>query len=192
MELARTVRAIGGSAAAMCGLTLCAFLCAPAVPVRAQDAKTASLVSELVKALDAAKANSIAAPHPGGPDQFIGCLYFQGSQLLVVTAKYSAPQLLTAKIAEKAYQDIYIDLNSASIPNTKIFISDLGADGLKSKRRDNEAFDTVEMAGKTVAFDGDWGKAKISEKDYMSTFSSAEDEYAKMLQALLTQIKKPS
>jgi hypothetical protein len=160
-------------------------------PAAAQDkSASAPVVAELVKMLDAAKATAIAAPYPGSPDQFVGALYFPGSQLLVVTAKYSAPQLMTTKLQQKSYQDIYIDLNSASMPNTKIFISDLGADGLKARRRDNEPFDTADIRGKAATFDGDWGKAKISEKDYMGNFTSAEDEYVKMLQALLSELKK--
>ena len=151
-----------------------------------------ALVGELVKLMAAAKADSVAAQHPAAPDQFVGALYFPGSQLLVVTARYSAPTLLVDKIARKAYQDVYIDLNSASIPASKIFISDLGADGLKARRQGNEAFDTVEISGKTQVLDGDWDKAKISEKDYMTTFSRAEEEYVRMLRALLTQMKKPS
>jgi len=177
----RFLRGVGVSAAVVTVLA--------ASPVAAQD-KTSPVVAELVKLLDASKATAIAAPYPGSPDQFVGALYFQGSQLLVVTAKYSAPQLMATKLKEKSYQDIYIDLNSASVPETKVFISDLGADGLKSKRKDNEAFDTAEIRGKATSFDGDWGKAKISEKDYMGAFSSAEDEYVKMLQALVTELKK--
>ena len=151
-----------------------------------------ALVGELVKLMAAGKMDSLAAQHPAAPDQFVGALYFPGSQLLVVTAKYAAPPLLVDKIAKKAYQDVYIDLNSASIPASKIFISDLGADGLKARRQGNEAFDTVEMSGKTQVLDGDWDKARISEKEYMSTFSRAEEEYVRMLQALLAQLKKPS
>ena len=57
--------------------------------------------------------------------------------MMVVSAKYSVPQLLDDKLAKKDYRDVYIDLNSASIPETKIFIEDLGADGLKAKREEN-------------------------------------------------------
>ena len=166
-----------------------AMLLAPA-RVLAQESKTVALVGELVKLLDAAKAGSVAAQSPAGPDQFVGALYFAGSQLLVVSARYSAPLLLTEKLAKKAFQDVYIDLNSAFVPNSKTFISDLGADGLKAKRRANEGYDTVEIGGKTTAFDGDWGKAKMSESEYMSVFGSAETEYVKMLQALVAQMKK--
>jgi hypothetical protein len=162
---------------------------AGAAPATAQD-QSAPLAAELVKLLDAAKATSIAAAMPGTPDQFVGALYVQGSELLVVSGRYAAPQLMTAKLNDKAYMDVYVDLNTASIPNTKVLISDLGADGLKAQRKGNEPFDTAEIRGKTVSFDGDWSKAKLSEKDYMSTFSTAEHEYAEMLRALVAQMKK--
>ncbi len=173
----------------MAAVTMAAIL-APAASLAQDAGKTAGLVGELVKLLDAAKANSIAAPLPGSPDQFVGALYFAGSQLLVVGAKYSVPQLITEKIAQKSYQDVYIDLNTASVPSTKVFITDLGADGIKAKRRGSEGFDGVELNGKAVNFDGEWGKAKLSEAEYMSAFGAAEDEYVKMLQALLAQAKK--
>ena len=160
--------------------------------VLAQESKTSALVGELVRLMDAAKVGSIAAPSPSARDRFVAALYFAGSQLLVVSARYSAPQLLADKLAKKSYQDIYIDLNSAYVPNSKIFISDLGADGLKAKRKPNEPYDTVEMNGRTTAFDGDWGKAKMSETEYMGVFTSAEDEYVKILQALIAQLKKPA
>jgi hypothetical protein len=178
------VRLLGVSVAA-------AVLFCPA-SASAQDGKTISLVTELVKLLEAAKADSMAAHVPGSPDTFVGVLYIPGSQLLVVSAKYAVPQYLEEKLAKKAYQEIYIDLNSASVPNSKVFVSDLGADGLKARRRTNEPYDTVEVSGKTTAFDGDWAKAKISEKEYMSAFDSAEGQYVKMLEALVAQLKKPS
>ncbi len=160
--------------------------------VAAQDSKSAALAAELAKLMEQAKASVMAAPYPGAADQFVGAMFFPGSQLLVVTARYAVPVYLIEKLEKKSYQDIYIDLNSASVPSSKVFISDLGADGLKAKRNDNEPFDTVEMSGKTTAFDGDWRRAKLSETEYMSTFATADQEYAKMLQALVDQIKKSS
>ncbi|MBM3777735.1 MAG: hypothetical protein FJW23_05780 [Acidimicrobiia bacterium] len=157
---------------------------------RAQDSATAGLVTELVGLMAAAEAQSIAAPLPGREGSYVGALYFAGSQLLVVSARYSVPQLLDEKIAAKSYQEVYIDLNSASVPGTKVFVSDLGVDGLKARRRANEPFDTVEIAGKSVAFDGDWKKASLSEAEYMTTFAAAEKEYTQMLQALIAQLKK--
>src|SRR5262245_3009740 len=158
----------------------------------AQDTKSAPLAKQLAAALDGAKLDSIAAPDPTNPDTFCAALYFANMQLLVVSAKYSAPQLLLAKVAKKDYRDVYIDLNSASVPESKIFVEDLGADGLKAKREENQPFDTFEQGGKRTVFDSDWKKQKLSEQDYMKAFSGADDEYAKILTALLAQLKKTS
>jgi hypothetical protein len=160
-----------------------------AVPAGAQDS-SAPLVVELVELLDAANAISMAARVPGTSDQFVGALYIQGNRLLVVTGRYAAPELLTTKLKDKAYLDVYVALNIASIPETKVLISDLGANGLNAYRTVNQPFDMAEIHGKHVSFDGDWGRAKLSETEYMSAFASAEEEYVKMLQALVTQMKK--
>jgi hypothetical protein len=163
-----------------------------ATPVHAQTSKSAALAAELAKLLDTMKADSVAAKHPGAPDQYVGALYFPGSQLLVVTARYQVPELLNTKLAGKEYRDVYIDLNSAAIPNTKVFVSDLGIDGLKARREDNQPYDTIEMGGKNWNFDGNWRGAKLSEEEYMKGYQQAEEEYVKMLQALLQELKKTS
>jgi hypothetical protein len=158
----------------------------------AQDSKSAPLARQLSEALDAAKLDSVAARYPGAQDTFVAALYFPGLQLLVVAAKYTAPQLIDTKLAQKNYKDIYIDLNSASVPETKVFVEDLGADGLKIKREENQPFDAFEMGGKRTAFDSDWKKQKMSEDDYKKAFATADERYTQLLTALLAQLKKTS
>ena len=174
------------------GVLAASALVLAGTPAFAQEPKSAALAVELTKLLDEMKVDSVAAHHPGAPDQYVGALYFPGSQLLVVTARYQVPELLNSKLASKAYRDVYIDLNSASVANTKVFVSDLGCNGLKARREDNEPYDTIEMAGKNWNFDGDWRKAKLSEDDYMKGYQQAEEEYVKMLQALLSELRKTS
>jgi hypothetical protein len=174
------------------GLFVAAAFVLAGSPAFAQDAKSAALAAELAKLLDQMKADSVAARHPGAADQYVGALYFPGSQLLVVTARYQVPELLNTKLASKSYRDVYIDLNSASVANTKVFVSDLGCNGLKARRDDNEPYDTIEMSGKNFSFDGDWKKAKLSEDEYMKGYQQAEDAYVKMLQALLAELRKTS
>jgi hypothetical protein len=174
------------------GVLLAVALVSAAVPASAQEPKSGALAAELAKLLDQMKVDSIAARYPGASDQYVGALYFPGSQLLVVAARYQVPELLNTKLASKAYRDVYIDLNSASVPNTKVFVSDLGCDGLRAKREDNQPYDTIEMAGKNWNFDGDWKKLKVSEEEYMKGYQNAEAEYTKMLQALLSELKKTS
>jgi len=175
--------------AAVVAAVLALSLCSTAL---AQDAKSGPLAKQLAAALDGAKLDSIAAADPATPGTFVAALYFANMQLLVVSAKYTAPQLLAAKVDKKDYRDVYIDLNSASVPESKIFIEDLGADGLKAKREDNQPFDTFEQAGKRTVFDSDWKKQKLTEQDYMKAFNSADDQYSKILTALLAQLKKTS
>lgn len=172
-------------------LGVAAFVAA-ASPGYAQESKSAALAAELARMLDQLKVDSVAAHHPGAPDQYVGALYFPGSQLLVVTARYQVPELLNSKLSTKAYRDVYIDLNSASVANTKVFVSDLGCNGLKARREDNQPYDTIEMGGRNWSFDGDWKKAKLSEDEYMKGFQQADEEYTRMLQALLGELKKTS
>ena len=174
------------------GISLTAALLLVPSATFGQAPKSAALAAELARLMDQAKIDSIAAKHPTLPDSYIAALYFPGSQLLVVTARYSAPQLLDKKLEGKEYRDVYIDLNSASVPDTKVFISDLGADGLKPKREENQPFDTAELGGKTYSFDGEWKRAKLTEDEYMKQYQRAEQEYENMLQALLGQLKKTS
>ena len=174
------------------GLLIGVFVLWQAGAAFAQEAKSAALAKQLAAALEQAKLDSIAAQDASQPGLYVAALYFAGSELLVVSAKYAAPQLLDAKLGNKAYRDIYIDLNSASEPDTKAFIEDMGANGLKAKRDGDEPFDTYELAGKRVAFDSDWKKQKLSEQDYMKAFSDADQRYSQMLTTLLARAKNPT
>src|SRR5687768_320328 len=165
------------------------LLIAPAL-ASAQESRSSELATELTKLLDALKLDAIAAKIEG--DQYAGALYFPGSQLLVVRARYLVPERMDAQLAGKNYRDVYIDLNSASVKDSKLLIADLGANGLQSTRRNNEPYDTVDAGAKSYAFDGDWDKAKISEQEYTKAFQTSDAEYARMLEALVAQLKKTS
>jgi hypothetical protein len=166
------------------------LLIAIAPPASAQESKSAPLAKQLAAALDAAKLDSIAAKDPNAADVFAAALYFPGMQLLVISGRYSVPQLLATRLTNKEYRDIYLDLNGAA--TAKVFIEDPGADGLKAKRENNTAFDQAEVEGKRTMFDGDWKAQKLSEQDYTKAFSTADDRYAQILTALLAQLKKTS
>lgn len=160
--------------------------------VAAQDGKSVALAKQLAAALDAAKLDSVAAKDPTAPDTYCAVLYFPGSQMLVVSAKYTAPQLLDARLVKKEYRDTYIDLNSASVPETKVFIQDAMADGIKAKREENQPFDSYEHGGKSTVFDSDWKRQKLSEQEYMKAFTAADERYSVILTTLLAELKKTS
>jgi hypothetical protein len=162
-----------------------------AVPALGQESKSAALAKQLTAALDAGKLDCVAAKDPAAADVFAAALYFPGS-LLVVSGKYTVPQLLNDRLAKKEYRDVYMDLNGAATASTKVFIQDPGADGLKAKRDENQAFDIVDIGGKQTMFNSDWKAQKLSEQEYLKVFGDADERYAKILTALLAQLKKTS
>ena len=168
-------------------VTLCVL--GSAVWAIAQESKSAPLAKQLVSALEAGKIDSVAAKDPSGADVYIGALYIKGFQLLTISANYSAPTLLDARIGKKEYRDVYIDLNAAGTAGSKVFVEDLGADGLKAKREENQGFDSIEMGGKRTMFDSEWRRQQLSEQDYMKAFAAGDERYTQMLTALLAELK---
>src|SRR5436853_2734047 len=90
----------------------------------AQDSKSATSVTELIKLLDSRKLDSFAVKGTA-PNEYVGALYFPGSQLLVVRATFDTPWRADSLLDMKNYRDLYIELNSASMPQSKLFVSDL-------------------------------------------------------------------
>jgi hypothetical protein len=154
-----------------------------------EQSLSAPLAKQLTTLLESAKLDSVAAREASSADTYVAALYFPG-QLMVVSAKYSVPVLMNQKLEKKDYKDVYIDLNSACIANTKILVMDLGADGLKATRDEGKPFDTYETSAKPLAFDGDWKAQRLTEAEYMKAFAAADAQYARMLQALIAQLKK--
>ena len=178
-------------AAAWIALPLSAALLT-AVMARAQEAKSADLVKQLTQVLDQKKLDSIAAADPQSPGTFVAALDFSGSQLLMVSAKYAAPTLLIDKIAKKDYREVYLDLSSASVAGSKLFVIDTNADGLNPKPGDDQPFDTAERGNAQYSFDGNWKKAKLTEADYMKIFADVDGAYAHALTLLTAQAKAGS
>jgi hypothetical protein len=178
------------AAAAICAVAL--LFASPLVSrLNAQEPRTAALAKELSTLLQEKKLDSIAARSPAAADQFVAALYFPG-QLLVVSARYPSPPVLNEKIVRSEFKDVYIDLNAASIPESKVLITDLGADGLRSRREPNQPFDSQDGNGKGIRFDGNWREDKMTEQDYMKAFTQAEDAYNTALQVLIGALKKGS
>lgn len=157
---------------------------APQAPSRSQ-----ALAKDLTALLQAQKLDAVAAKT--GEDQFVAVLYIPGVQMLVVSARYTAPALLNEKIIGRQYRDVYLDLASASVPDSKLFIEDMQADGLRADRDGNAPFDIVTRGvGAAFALDGEHKKKKISQEEYQRTYAEFEGAYEKILTALLEQARK--
>ena len=156
------------------GFRRLAAVCALAVvvgaggPALAQE--SAGLATELAELLSAAGLEAIAAKDTEGTDRFVAALAFPG-QLLVVSARYEVPMYVEAKIVRAQYREVYIDLNAASIAETKVLITDVGADGLSAE---GDAVDILDTGSGPSKFDGD---------------PAADAQYSRMLRALIAQAR---
>lgn len=137
---------------------------------RAQESESAPLAAELAELLGAAGLGAIAARDTADEDRFVAALSFPGS-LLVVSARYEVPLYVEQKIADAEYREVYIDLNAASIAETKVLITDTGADGLSSG---DDSADMVDTGSGPARYDGD---------------ADADAQYARMLRALIAEAR---
>jgi hypothetical protein len=158
----------------------------------AQEPQSAAPAKELAQLLAARKIDSIAARMPDSREEFVGALAFPG-QLMVIWAKTTAPAVVNEKLISKQYKEVYIDLNSASIIETRHFVTDLGPDGLRARPQQKQGpSDSHDLGAKTMRFDGSWREDKMSEADYMKAHAEADVAYAKAIQALIDELKKAS
>jgi hypothetical protein len=171
-------------------LPVIGLLAALSAPLSAQEPQSAAPAKALAQLLAERKLDSFAVRLPTAPDEFAATLAFPG-QLIVVWAKFSAPAVLNEKIINRAYRDAYIDLNSATDPATRHFVTDLGADGMRSGGK-NQPADSHDIGAKSIRFDGSWREDKMSEKEYQQALADADAAYAKVLGVLLEQLKKAS
>ncbi len=156
----------------------------------AQEPKSAAPAKELAQLLTSKKLDSIAARMPDNLEEFVGALNFPG-QLMVVWARTTAPAVVNEKLIRKEYREVYLDLNSASVIESRNFVTDLGPDGLKAKPDSRQGpADSHDVGAKTMRFDGNWREDKMSEADYMKAYAAADEAYARAIQALIIEVKK--
>jgi hypothetical protein len=155
-----------------------------------QDSKSAPLARQLAQALDAAKMDSIAAADPAN-GSFVAALYIPGTQLLVVSGKFAAPDIGTHRISKKEFRELYMDLMGAAVAGSRQFASDVSCDGFVFKPEGDAPADSWESGSKTQAFEGA-KKAKLSDEQYLKAFSDADAQYAHILTLLLAKAKPGS
>jgi hypothetical protein len=159
-----------------------------AVPAAAQPPKSADLALALGKKMSAAELTYLVAPDIAAPDRFVGAFHIPEVELRVVSAQYSAPAYLKEHVLKEEYQEAYVELSSGSELESRTFIDDLSADGLRPEPPKGMAGDTYEVGRTTVTFDKDWRSQKLTEDAYKKAFAKAEAEYIRVLTILTGQI----
>ncbi len=171
-------------------LALSVTLTLISAPAFAQEPQSSAPARELAQLLQAQKLDSIATKLPDSENQFAAALMFPG-QMIVVWGEFTAPAYINEKILKREYREAYIDLNSASVVETRHFVTDIGADGIRKGERDEPA-DSHDVGNKVMRFDGDWREDKMSEEEYNKAYAEADAAYSKVLQALVAKVKTPS
>lgn len=169
---------------------LSAALALVSAPAFAQDPQSAAPARELFQLLEAQKLDSIAARLPDSEDEFAAALRFPG-QMIVVWGKFTSPAYINEKILKQEYREAYIDLNSASVVESRHFVTDIGADGIRLGEEDEPA-DSHDVGNKVMRFDGDWREDKMSEDEYEKAHGEADGLYAEVLKVLIDKVKTPS
>ena len=145
-----------------------------------QTGTSAATVKELANLLESHKQTAIAAKDPQS-GAFVAALFYPGVQLLVVTGTPIAPSAVEAQLAAKNFQDVYAALQDGAAQTGRLFVQDLGADGLNDG---GDSIDVVYDQGQQTLFDGNPRSHKLSAKAYHDAFTSA-DARANGLQMLL-------
>lgn len=159
--------------------------------ITAQSSPTshsAPLALELGRLLQENKLTTIAAEHAEEPGRFVAAMHFPGTQLLAVSADHASPAILREQIWNAKDADVYGHFNSGAIPEGKLFVQDLGADGL---HRQGTPFDIVyESVVHRTVLDGNWKEQKLSQQEYDQRFERADRRYAAMLSSLIGEVRR--
>jgi hypothetical protein len=145
-----------------------------------------SLSHQLTAALTAQGLDAIATQDPDEPDRFVAALSIPGAQLLVVSARHVAPDMLRTRLAHQQYRDVYLDLQGSSVPESIWFLQDMSGDGL-CRGREQAADILYDGQSAPAVFDGDWKAHGLTERDYRVRFERTEANYSRLLQLLLAQ-----
>ena len=148
----------------------------------AQPSESAPLAAQLSELMMSGQLEAVAGRDGVDDDRYVAALAFPG-QLLVVSARYEVPFYLEEKIGAGQFREVYLDLNQASIAGTKVLITDVGANGLLA---DDAGVDTFDGGSGVLRLDG--GGPQMSPEEYRSAVADADQQYGRMLRALIATV----
>ncbi|HSK10331.1 MAG TPA: hypothetical protein VK911_12205 [Vicinamibacterales bacterium] len=175
-----------------CAFTVVAVTaCAATAGAQPPTSKSAPLAADLSQRLQTLELQTIAAKDPERPGFYVAASYISGVQLLVVLAHSTATDYIEYMLASSRYDEVYSTLNAASTREGKLFVQDMGADGLADGRGKGARTDVVyrdEVT--TTVFNGDWKSQGMNERQYDEAFQEIDAQYARGLSLLLEQLKR--
>lgn len=164
---------------------------APAAP-----SATAAKARELVELMTSKKLEAFAVRESPISDRFIAVMLVPNVQMLVVSAVYSRPTDIDYRLYQKDYVTAYRDLKAGALASDHFVVDDMLCDGLVERPAKNALPDTVMVQKTRQAFDGPADPKKRNDTRmpadaYMKAFADADQRYAKMLDSLIAELKKP-
>ncbi|MBS1817613.1 MAG: hypothetical protein JSU08_06775 [Acidobacteria bacterium] len=163
-------------------LAALALATSAAAPVLAQPA-SAALARELTTTLAARHLDAFAARDPQAADGFVAALLYPNVQLLVVSGRYPAPDALAAQLQAGRFQEAYAALQGNAVPDSKLFVQDMQADGLRGDADQTPDIVYEKVVTQTILN----GNPKSG--DYRKTLKSKDEAYSRALQVLLEALK---
>jgi hypothetical protein len=159
------------------------ILLQPPFGVRAEQSSAAD-AKRLCEAMAAGHLDAIAARGTNGSDRFVAALFYPNAELLVISARYAAPQALQQLLDQKKYAQVYSILQTSPDASDQVFFIDMMADGLSAEARDG-ADVMYEPGNKQTVFDESWRKEhRLGAREYLSKFETADTLYAALLKTL--------
>jgi hypothetical protein len=164
------------------GLGICAVAALALAPSGAPATlQSRPLAQQLTRLQAGHHLDAIAVKDPSEDGRYVAALYFQDVQLLVISARYPSPAELQQMLAKRAYRDVYSALQQSGTADSKLFVQDLGADGLHAAA--DQPVDIVyEHVVNQAVFDKDAAKADAG---YSRKLTAADAQYSQLLKLLL-------
>lgn len=150
----------------------------------AQDSASSAATKSLIRSLNDASLDAIATVDPTEPGAFVAALHIKGGQLLVVRAHHPSVAALSARLAARQFRDVYLDLQATPTTNGKLFVMDVGADGLPSEPDQPTNVDVVYEDGtRQTMFNGARAQ-KLNNDAYRKQLHDADVRYTRLLDVL--------
>ena len=159
-----------------------------ASPTASAGATSPELARKLMALMAERGLQTVATRDPAAPDRFVAAMAFPGVQLLVVAGRHQTPMLVESQLSHKQFAEVYAELQSAAIAESKVFFQDMGGDGLNAAAGGVDVM--YEQGTKQTLFDGDIKRMKMSRADYDRKLIEADQRYTKLLEILVTAASK--
>jgi hypothetical protein len=166
---------------------LCVMSLGMAAAADAAESKSAPLARELTGVLQQRQQDACAVADPADGQRFVAAMLFPG-QLLVIGARYPLAGQLQPLLESKSYREIYAALHSAADRSGRLFVHDMGGDGIRAQPEG--ATDIIYEDGQQqTVFDGHPERRDLSSAAYKAKFQHADEEYSRMLELLVAHAR---